>query len=262
MSSVTRTAAAGAAAAILAVTAAGCSTSSNSASASSTSTATPKPASNQAASGAMSAANSFGPACASVPKSGPGSFAELANQPVATAVSHIPSLTTMTRAINTAGVASFLNRTPNITVFAPDNSAFAKLPAGVLDSVLNNKDLLTRVLRYHVVRGRLSPAQLAGTHTTLEGSTLRVTGSGQNFTVNGNAKVVCGDVHTENATVYIIDNVLRPPAGGGGGGASPSPSPTASPTATPTGTPTESPTGSPTGSPTTSPTGSPTGSPS
>ncbi len=60
------------------------------------------------------------------------------------------------------------------------------------------------------MEGQLSPAELAGTHTTLQGSTLTVEGSGEDFTVNGTAQVVCGDVHTDNATVYIIDGVLLP----------------------------------------------------
>jgi uncharacterized surface protein with fasciclin (FAS1) repeats len=66
------------------------------------------------------------------------------------------------------------------------------------------------VLTYHVVPGQLTPDQLAGTHTTLQGDTLQVTGSGQDFTVNGNASVVCGNIKTANATVYLIDQVLLP----------------------------------------------------
>ena len=69
------------------------------------------------------------------------------------------------------------------------------------------------MLTYHVVPGRLSPEDLAGTHETLQGDTLEVTGSGENFIVNGSAKVVCGNVQTANATVYLIDGVLSPPMG-------------------------------------------------
>jgi uncharacterized surface protein with fasciclin (FAS1) repeats len=60
------------------------------------------------------------------------------------------------------------------------------------------------------VPGRLAPNQLAGAHKTLEGADLTVSGSGSDFTVNGNSKVVCGNVQTENATVYIVDTVLMP----------------------------------------------------
>ena len=69
------------------------------------------------------------------------------------------------------------------------------------------------MLTYHVVPGQLSPENLAGTHETLEGDTLEVTGSGEDFTVNGDAAVVCGNVQTANATVYLIDGVLLPAAG-------------------------------------------------
>jgi uncharacterized surface protein with fasciclin (FAS1) repeats len=69
------------------------------------------------------------------------------------------------------------------------------------------------VLTYHVVPGRLAPAELAGTHKTLQGADVMVEGSGEDFTVgSAGAKVVCGNVQTSNATVYIIDAVLMPPA--------------------------------------------------
>ena len=60
--------------------------------------------------------------------------------------------------------------------------------------------------------GRLAPAALPGTHTPLQAGDLEVTGSGESFTVNGDAMVVCGNVQTANATVYILDGVLLPPA--------------------------------------------------
>jgi uncharacterized surface protein with fasciclin (FAS1) repeats len=72
------------------------------------------------------------------------------------------------------------------------------------------KGLLTTVLTYHVVPGQLAPDQLAGSHKTLQGDTIQVSGSGQDFTVNGNSSVVCGNVKTANATVYLIDQVLLP----------------------------------------------------
>jgi uncharacterized surface protein with fasciclin (FAS1) repeats len=61
-----------------------------------------------------------------------------------------------------------------------------------------------------VVPGQLTPDQLAGTHKTLQGDTLQVTGSGQDFKINGNSSVVCGNIKTANATVYLIDQVLLP----------------------------------------------------
>ena len=66
------------------------------------------------------------------------------------------------------------------------------------------------MLTYHVVPGQLAPDQLAGSYKTLQGCTIRVSGSGEDFKVNGNASVVCGNVKTANATVYLIDQVLLP----------------------------------------------------
>ncbi|GAA1966142.1 hypothetical protein GCM10009838_24760 [Catenulispora subtropica] len=160
---------------------------------------------------ASAASAPFGAACSAVPTSGPGSFNGMATAPVATAASNNPVLSTLVTAVKTAGLVDTLNTAQGVTVFAPTNDAFAKIPADTLKAVLADKAKLTKILTYHVVSGKLSPDQLAGTHTTLEGGTLNVTGSGQSFQVNG-ANVVCGNVQTANATVYIVDTVLMPPA--------------------------------------------------
>ena len=159
---------------------------------------------------ANSADAPFGTACSAVPTTGAGSFTGMATAPVATAASNNPVLSTLVTAVQAAGLADTLNNTQGITVFAPTNDAFAKIPAATLKSVLADKAQLTKILTYHVVSGRLTPSQLAGTHTTLEGGTVTVTGSGQSFKVN-DANVVCGNVQTANATVYIVDSVLMPP---------------------------------------------------
>jgi uncharacterized surface protein with fasciclin (FAS1) repeats len=159
-----------------------------------------------------SAAGEFGAGCAAVPTdaSNPGSFAAMAKVPVATAASGNPVLSTLVTAVKKANLVDSLNSAQGITVFAPANSAFDKIPSNTLNGVLADNDQLTKVLTYHVVPGRLSPDQLAGTHKTLEGQDLMVAGSGTAFTVNGNSSVVCGNVQTENATVYIVDTVLMP----------------------------------------------------
>lgn len=161
---------------------------------------------------AMDTSAQFGPACASVPTdaSDPGSFAAMAKVPVATAASGNPVLKTLVAAVTKAGLGDTLNSAQGITVFAPADSAFGKVPADTLNALLADQTKLTSVLKYHVVAGRLSPDQLAGQHMTLEGSSLTVTGSGTSFTVDGSAQVVCGNVQTSNATVYIIDSVLMP----------------------------------------------------
>ena len=154
----------------------------------------------------------FGAGCAAVPTddANPGSFAAMAKVPVATAASGNPVLSTLVSAVQEAGLVDSLNSAQGITVFAPANSAFEKIPSATLQGVLADKAQLTQTLTYHVVPGRLSPEQLAGTHKTLEGQDLTVAGSGTAFTVNGNSSVVCGNVQTENATVYIVATVLMP----------------------------------------------------
>ena len=154
----------------------------------------------------------FGPGCAAVPADGAGSFAGMAADPVATAASNNPVLSTLVTAVGEAGLGETLNTAKDITVFAPTNDAFSALDKATLDKAMADpKGLLTTVLTNHVVEGRLSPDMVAGEHTTLAGTTITVEGSGEDFTV-GEAAVVCGDVQTANATVYIIDGVLLPAA--------------------------------------------------
>jgi uncharacterized surface protein with fasciclin (FAS1) repeats len=159
-------------------------------------------------------AEQFGPACAAVPKDGAGSFAGMAQDPVATAASNNPVLSTLVAAVKQAGLVDTLNGLKGITVFAPTNDAFAKIPKADLDKVLADKALLTKILTYHVVAKSLTPADLAtGNFETVQKGMLTTMGSGQSFTVGtSGAKVVCGNVKTANATVYIIDSVLMPPA--------------------------------------------------
>lgn len=152
----------------------------------------------------------FGAACSVVPADGSGSFAGMAKDPVAVAASNNPVLSTLVTAVTKAGLGDTLNTAKDITVFAPTNDAFGKLPKADLDGVLADKKLLTTVLTHHVVGERLTPATLAGTHKTLAGTEITVTGMGDSFAL-GEAKVVCGNVQTANATVYIIDSVLLPP---------------------------------------------------
>lgn len=202
-------------AACLALTAAACSSSpSSSASSPATSApASPAPASSAPASSGATTASDFGPGCASVPKTGAGSFTGMSTAPVATAASANPVLSTLVTAVKKAGLVDTLNSASGITVFAPDNAAFAKIPAATLNQVLANKAELTKILTYHVVAGRYTPSQLAaGTPLkTLEGATVTPALMGSTYEVNS-ADVVCGNVQTANATVYIINTVLMPPS--------------------------------------------------
>ncbi|MFC9790478.1 fasciclin domain-containing protein [Rhodococcus sp. NPDC127528] len=159
-----------------------------------------------------------GPGCAAyaaeVP-AGAGSVQGMAQDPVAVAASNNPMLTTLTKAVSgqlnpNVNLVDTLNG-GQFTVFAPVDSAFAKADPATIDSLKTDSATLTKVLTYHVVPGQLTPAAVDGTHTTAEGGTLTVTGSGDNLKVN-DAAVVCGGVKTANATVYLIDSVLMPPA--------------------------------------------------
>lgn len=153
----------------------------------------------------------FGPGCQLIPADGAGSFNGMATAPVATAASSNPLLTTLVTAVGKAGLVDTLNSADALTVFAPTDDAFAKIPGDTLNSLLADKTMLTTVLTHHVVAGKLSPDQLAGTHQTLAGDTIKIVGSGKDFTVEGaNAKVLCGNIPTANATVYVIDTVLVP----------------------------------------------------
>jgi uncharacterized surface protein with fasciclin (FAS1) repeats len=159
----------------------------------------------------MTASGPFGAACSAVPASGAGSLEALAQDPVATAAANTPELSTLVTAVTKADLVNTLNSAQGITVFAPTNDAFSALPKATLDKALGDpKGLLTTVLTYHVVPGQLAPDQLAGSHKTLQGGTIQVSGSGQDFKVNGNSSVVCGNIQTANATVYLIDQVLLP----------------------------------------------------
>ena len=152
----------------------------------------------------------FGAGCAAVPADGKGSFSGMATDPVATAASNNPVLSTLVTAVTEAGLGETLNSAKDITVFAPSNDAFAAVPKATMDAAMKDpKGLLTKVLTNHVVPGKLTPEMLAGEHKTLGGGTIKVTGSGESFKV-GEANVICGNVQTANATVDIIDGVLLP----------------------------------------------------
>lgn len=163
------------------------------------------------------AADLVGPGCAdyaAAHPNGPASVAGMSQDPVAVAASNNPELTTLT-----AAVSGKLNPQVNLvdtldngqyTVFAPTDAAFNKLPPATIDQLKTNASMLNSILTYHVVQGQVSPAQIIGTHQTLQGAPVTVTGQGNNLRVN-NAGVVCGGVPTANATVYMVDTVLMPP---------------------------------------------------
>ncbi|GLW11037.1 hypothetical protein Misp01_61650 [Microtetraspora sp. NBRC 13810] len=157
------------------------------------------------------AAAPFGPGCASLPASGPGSLQSAAGKPVAAAVADNPKLSTLSKAIKAADLTQRLDSAKDITVFAPTDDAFSEISKDELDKLLANKQQLRRILSYHVVEGKKTKADLSNaTLTTMEGGQLTVKGSGNDYTVNDDAKIECGGIPTKNATVYLIDKVLMP----------------------------------------------------
>lgn len=153
-----------------------------------------------------------GDGCAAVPEDGDGSFEGMAQDPVATAASNNPALSTLVTAVGEADLVDTLNTGGPFTVFAPVNDAFSKIPEADLNAVLADTETLTSILTYHVVPERIEPADLGGTYTTVQGAELTVEGDAPSFDVDGQATVVCSGVQTANATVYLIDTVLMPPA--------------------------------------------------
>ena len=103
-----------------------------------------------------------GPFCSSIPPEGEGSFVGMADDPVASAASNNPYLTTLTSAVQAAGLVDTLNGEGPFTVFAPNNEAFAKIPPEDLDGILANTEWLTSILLYHVVIGESLSAAGAG----------------------------------------------------------------------------------------------------
>jgi uncharacterized surface protein with fasciclin (FAS1) repeats len=131
-----------------------------------------------------------------------------------------PQFSTLVRAVQAAGLADTLSGPGPYTVFAPTNDAFNKLPAGTLDTLLQNPDQLRAVLTYHVVSGRVTSADLPN-----RPSATSVQGAALNFSLNpprvNNANIVQPDVHASNGVIHAIDTVLLPPSAGRSGGVPP-----------------------------------------
>jgi len=202
-------------AAAVALTATACASTASSTSAapraSSATTATTPQAAASPSESMIETAGTIGTDCGMIPAAGMGSMHGMAMDPVVIAASHNPLITTLAAEIMKADLTATLNTAKSITVFAPDNQAFKNLTAHDM-AMMSGMTELAKVLKYHVVTGHITPAELAHgmTLTTLEGSQLKTSRMGSVYEVN-NADVTCGNLHTANATVYIINTVLMPP---------------------------------------------------
>ncbi|MCB0934835.1 MAG: fasciclin domain-containing protein [Mycobacterium sp.] len=202
------------AAAVLSLAA--CSSGSTSTSASSAASETSSAAATTTSTAAASAP--VGAGCAGYAEkvpTGPGSVAGMAAGSVTAATASSPVLTTLNSALSgklnpNVNLVDTLNG-GEFTVFAPTDEAFAKIDAATIEKLKTDSALLTSILTYHVVPGQATPAQVVGEHKTVQGATVKVTGTPDSLKVN-DAGVVCGGVATTNAQVYLIDTVLMPPA--------------------------------------------------
>ncbi|AIG75283.1 fasciclin repeat-containing protein [Amycolatopsis japonica] len=164
--------------------------------------------------GVTTNADVFGPACSQLPQgSAPGSLDSMGPQPVASAASTNPLLTKLVAAVKATNLVDTLNSQQAITVFAPADPAFEALGEAKFTELAGKPDQLAPILQYHVVGKRYDAKGLAtaGSVETLNtaGGPVKIEGTGENMTVNG-AKILCGNIPTKNATVFVIDKVLTP----------------------------------------------------
>ena len=133
--------------------------------------------------------------------------------------------TTLVAAVKAAGLVDTLSSKGPFTVFAPTNAAFAKLPAGTVDTLVmpENKATLTNILTYHVVPGRITAGQIAslaarhhGTATlkTVQGESLKFRKAGRGWQVidakGGTARITIANVMQSNGVIHVVDSVLMP----------------------------------------------------
>lgn len=164
-------------------------------------------------------AQTFGDGCSQVPTSGAGSFDGMVNDPVATAASNNPLLKTLVAAVGSIdGLGDTLNGAEALTVFAPYDGAFAEIPKKDLNSLVKGgmqdgqDSTLYKILAHHVLGENDDPDAVTGDHDTLAGDSLTIKGDPESgMTVSDGtvtANVLCGNIPTANATVYVIDKVL------------------------------------------------------
>lgn len=156
------------------------------------------------------AAGVIGADCSLIPAHGNGSLSSMSTQQALAAASTNPQFSVFIAALRTAGLDKTLSTRQGFTLMIPVNSAFASLSKTDIIHLHNSGDLL-RIARYHVIAMRVAPAQFdRGVMVpTTEGSTVRLARAGAAYTVNS-ATVLCGNIKTANATIYILNKVLMP----------------------------------------------------
>jgi uncharacterized surface protein with fasciclin (FAS1) repeats len=144
----------------------------------------------------------------------PAAPAERAASPtIAVLATNTPQLSTLLSLVKKAGLADELAAPGALTVFAPTNAAFAKLPKATLNGLAKNPAALKRVLLYHIVSGKVPAAKVVKLRSakTLAGPAVRIRVTGKTVRIN-DARVATADVKASNGIVHVIDRVLVPPA--------------------------------------------------
>ncbi len=118
------------------------------------------------------------------------------------------SFETLVAAVKAAGLVEALKSPGPFTVFAPNDAAFAKLPPGTVQTLVQNPPQLARILTFHVVPGKLKQSDLAEVDsvTSLEGSPIAIR-TAKGFEVK-NATVIAADIEADNGVIHVIDNVI------------------------------------------------------
>jgi len=146
-----------------------------------------------------------------IPAQGNGGAGSMSKEQAINAAASNPQLSVFLAAIRTAGLDKTLNSRRSYTLVIPANSAFAGLSKTQIVHLHNSGDL-TRVVKYHALKTQISPQQFAAgaRPLTLQGKPVTLSKTGSAYKVNG-ATVLCGNIKTSNATVYIVNKVLLPP---------------------------------------------------
>jgi uncharacterized surface protein with fasciclin (FAS1) repeats len=170
------------------------------------------PATTTASDGVTKTTDTFGPACGQIPSDGKGSLNGMAADPVANAASNNPLLTKLVAAVKAASLVDTLNSQKAITVFAPYDPAFDALGADKFAALAKDPATLAPILQYHVLPQRMAADGLiaAGSEKTLQGGTVKISGDKASGVMVNGAHVLCGNIPTGNATVFVIDKVLTP----------------------------------------------------
>lgn len=136
---------------------------------------------------------------------------EMASKTIVDIASADENFSTLVQAVQAAGLVETLASEGPFTVFAPTNSAFAKLPAGTVEGLLEDPEQLANILTYHVVAGKVLSSDLSDgmTATTVQGQTITISLDDTGVMVN-DATVVQADIEASNGVIHVIDSVILP----------------------------------------------------